>query len=147
MVEWASQNDCCQPLYSPGGKSQLLPASLEGSPKLVNMSDPRFFQIIASMLGFEVCGIFFMPLKKKWNLFPRALCLSFTTAFTACCSGSSNSWYKTSGLGSTTWDFGPLLLGGTSAVVIVLRFVGCLSVSVGLDYSASLPFLPISLCF
>ena len=29
------------------------------------MSDPRFFQIIASMLGFEVCGIFFMPLKKN----------------------------------------------------------------------------------
>lgn len=43
----------------------MVPASLEGSPKLVNMSDPHNFQIIASMLGLEMCGNFFVPLKKK----------------------------------------------------------------------------------
>lgn len=53
----------------------MLPAFLEGSPKLVSMSDPCFFQIIASAFGL-VRGIFFVPLKKRkkeWNLFPRAL--------------------------------------------------------------------------
>ena len=37
----------------------------------------------------------------------------------------------------------PCFLGQTSAIVIILTFVGCIRGDVGLDYTVSLPLLPI----
>lgn len=79
-----------------------------------------------------MCGIFFVPLKKKWNLFPRALCLLYGSpvAFWPAVLGAPYSCgIKPLGWGVPHETQTPCSLGVTPAIVTVLSdFVGCLSV-------------------
>ena len=56
MVEQTLQNGCHQCLF-PQRKSHWPPASLRGSLRSASVSDPSFYQIIASALGLKACEI------------------------------------------------------------------------------------------
>ena len=128
------------------GKSQLSPASLGCFPRSASGSNPGSFQITASALGLGVCEILHMPFKSRvsvsYNLIALHGCKP-PLAFKASHSGGSSSQCRTPWAGVLT----PCFLGRTSAVLIILSFVNRLPRSVGLDYTLSLPLLPIQVWF
>lgn len=64
MVEWAHQNVCSQwLLICSQDELQWSPASLGGSPRSADGSDPGFFRITASSLGPGMCDILCAPCK------------------------------------------------------------------------------------
>ena len=131
------------------GGVPVSPVSLGGSLRSASGSDPGSFQITVSALRLKVCEICVHLLRVK-SLFPTALWFSHTQAilaFKARPSESSSSWHRTPRLESPMWGSGPLLLGRTPAIVIILPFVGCLPGGMGLDCTVSLSLLPISLWF
>ena len=122
------------------------PASPGSSSRSVSGSDPGFLQITASMLGLRACQILQKPLK-------GGVCFLLP-------SGSPEHkphWpSKSDVLGARLHDAGPPgwgvqygawtahSSGKTSAIVIILPFMGCLPRDEGLDYTASPSLLPVS---
>ena len=81
MVEKTPHSGCHQYLCSTGD-SQLPPASLRGSLRSTNGSDPSSLQITASTLGLRACEILCATLRVQ-SLFPTALWVSQKQALLA----------------------------------------------------------------
>ena len=125
------------------------PASLGGFPRSVSGPEPGPFQISASSLGLKVCEILCVSFKSEF-LFPtffQLSCMQALLAFKARHSEGLSSWCRTLGLESPVSGLDPLILGETSAVLMIFPLVGCLSGGLGLVYSVSPPLLPISSWF
>ena len=111
---------------------------LSGSLSKISESDPGSFQITDPALGLRACVILHVPLKSRVSGSPL----------------SKSHWSsKPDILGACLPGAGPLGLGilipfgRTSAIVIILPFVGHLPRGVGLDQTASLLPLPMPLWF
>ena len=113
-------------------ESQLPPATLEGSPRLVSWSDPGSFQMTAFVLGLGVCEILHVPFKNE-------VFVSFSSLIHKPHQPSKpdvlglSSWCRTPRLGSLMWGSDPYFLGRTSAIV-TLPFVSFLPGGMDLDY-------------
>ena len=113
-------------VYVPKGSSRgLLPLQEALQRQQVGLTQAPFKQLPLSWnsehVRFSQC-----PLGAE-SLFPTALwpsCMQVLLAFKAKCSGGSCSWHRTPGLGNLTWGSDPSLLGWTSAIVIILPFMG-----------------------
>ena len=140
----SSQNGFCQHLCSQR-ESQFLPASLGGSPRSAHEFNPSSFKTTDSSLGLAACEILCEPFKSE-SLFPRQLSLCNSPyaspptlpmqallTFKARHSRGSTSWCRNPRLGSPMWDSEPHSLVRTSAIVIILQFVGHPAAGVGLD--------------
>lgn len=89
------------------------------------------------------------PLRVE-SLFPIAFWLSYTKAqlaFKARNSEVSSSWCGIPGMGSLMWGSDPLILGENLCNCDSSPVCGSPESGVSLDYTASLPLLPISLWF
>ena len=72
VVEGTPKNGCRQCLC-PQGELQLLPASLEDSPRSAGRSNPGFYQMTAFALGPGACEILCVPFKNEVSLSPSPL--------------------------------------------------------------------------
>lgn len=119
----------------------VAPTSSWGSPRSARGSNPGPFQI-TSALGLRACEILCVPFKNT-VCFPHP-----------CGSTESNPHWLSRPYLPGAGALGQGIQYGTqtrhslrrsSAIVIILQFVGCLPGSMGLDYTVSLPLLLISL--
>ena len=132
MVERAPKNGCCQHLC-PHGDSQLPLASLEVlQDQQVCLMHVPF--ILFPLHLFSGCVRCCVCLLRAESLFPTALRLSCMQAlldFKATCSRSSSSWSSTPVGKACCGALTPYPLGRTSAIMIILPFMGCLSQKFG----------------
>jgi len=126
----------------------LLSASPGHSLRSASESDPGSFQITASALGLETCEILCKLLKSRVSVFYSPQSLLYAS------SADLQSWMfwalvllgqNPPGWGAHCGAWTPHSLERTSAIVIILLFVSQLPRDVGLDYTLSQFFLPISL--
>ena len=141
VLERAPQNGCHQCLF-PWGEPQLFSASPGGSPRSASGYDLGFFQNTVSTLGPRACEIVCAPFRMK-SLF-----------LTAPSSPESKLYWASNVLGAHLPCAGPpgcgpqcgtwttYFLERTSTVIIILLFVGCPPMDMGLDYTMFLFLLP-----
>ena len=149
VVERTPQSGCCQ-FLCPQGELKLHPASPEDSPRSAAGSEPGSFQIPAAPLSPRAREILCAPSKSgvsvSYNplghlkVSPTGLQSQMLWGLVFPSAGSSGSRAR---CGAQT----PCSLWKTSAIVIILPFVCFPSRSMGLDYTLTLPLLPILLWF
>ena len=124
-------------------------ASMGDSPRSASGSDLGCFQILPLQWVSEYVRYFFVCYLRVENLFSTALISSVHkhTGLQSRCSGGLSSQCRTPRLQSLVWGWTPHSVGRTSAVVIILRFVGCLPKVVCLDSVCVSLFLPVFLWF
>lgn len=112
--------------------------------KFIRWFDPGSFQIIASLLGprsYEISCVLFRSGFSFPQLSgsPKSKPSGFQSQSSLVLSPDSGSpvWLAQCG----TWT--PYSLGKTATIVIILLFVGHPPEGMGLDYTTSLPFLPV----
>ena len=121
-----------------------------GSPRWATRSNPSSFHITASMMGCGVWGIFYGLFKSWVFVFYRPLALLYASPASLQCQMFCRLVFPLKGPWARRPKVGlaplipwrePLLL------LIILPFVGHLSGGMGLEYTISLPLLPILLWF
>ena len=146
VVEQAAAN-CCRHHLCSQKESQLPPASLGSSPRLASGSDPASCLSNYCLCAGSQCVRFCeypLIVKSCFLQPPLALLYKSLVGLQSRCFGDSSSQCRTPGLGSLMWGSDlRFSWRRTSAFVIILLFVGCLPRGVGLDYTVSLPLLPI----
>ena len=142
-----SPNGCHQGLC-PWGKPLLPSASPGGSPRSACCSDPGFFQMTASALVPEACEILCVPFGS--GVFISYSPLALLKASPACL--QSQMFWRNHLPGAVPLGWGaqfgsqtPCFFGRTSAIVIILPFVGYPPRGVGLDCTTFPPVLSVSL--
>ena len=126
------------------------PASFGGSPRSVSRSDPGSFHITAFALGPRVCKILCVPFKSEvsTSYSPLTLAKVSPASLQSQTFWGLSSQCRTPKAGESQCEAQtPRSLGRTSAIFIILLFVGHLHGSMGLDCTVSLSLLPLLLWF
>ena len=119
MIEQAPPNGCHQCLW-PWVECHWPPASLGDSPKSAGKSDPGFFKITVSVLGLRVYAFFgFLRVEPFGTLIGKLFWHSKPSVPEFNITGAAPS-----GRGAWCGALTPQSLGKTSAIVIILWFVG-----------------------